>query len=486
MNGESNNRKKFPTFSRQKTIASSSIPVVKLDIEGYKIFEQIGEGGMGAVWRAIQISTNREVALKVTNAQVFGSKRALARFEREVELAARLEHPNVARVYDSGIHQKVYYYAMERIDGLPLDEYVEREQLSVRKTIGLMNTVFSAVQYAHQRGVIHRDLKSSNILVTDDGQTHILDFGLAKDLLNNQTDRTVSLDGDILGTPAYMSPEQAAGQLDQVDTRSDIYSLGVILYHLLTHNWPYDVEGTHFEVLRNIQEQEPERPSNIIKQIDRDLEAILLQSLQKEPDKRYQSVTELKEDTQNWLEGLPVRARSINSWYLLGKFIMRHRTATAIVILLAVIILSTGFIGIFSLHQVNTANIEMERLQEAYEKEKSEEQNLMNQVAFSLFLERWRDGDNRANLSLMYLSKKTREYRAVRFLLDPDPISKKLMSIGYATGDQPFWQFIIAEHLMRDGYKVEARKAYQQCIMDSKSTNDWFLKIARSRLEELR
>jgi len=173
-------------------------------IEGYEVTRRLGEGGMGTVWCALQLSTRRDVALKLLGPGVFGSEKARTRFEREVELTARLEHPNIARVYDSGLHQGVYYYAMELIDGVPLDRYVKDQRLSLRQVLELMRTVCQAVQHAHQRGVIHRDLKPSNILVTEDGQPHVLDFGLAKSFLEEEEALAVSIEGEIAGTPAYM------------------------------------------------------------------------------------------------------------------------------------------------------------------------------------------------------------------------------------------------------------------------------------------
>src|SRR5262245_57351627 len=148
-------------------------------VEGYEIIERIGSGGMGTVWRAVQTSTRRDVALKLVSAAMFGSDRARLRFDREVELMARLEHPNIARVYDSGTDRGGYFYAMQLIRGLPLDQYVSLHRLSNRQIIELMRLVCQAVMFAHQRGVIHRDLKPSNIIVTPDGQPHVLDFGLA-------------------------------------------------------------------------------------------------------------------------------------------------------------------------------------------------------------------------------------------------------------------------------------------------------------------
>ena len=198
-------------------------------VEGYEIKGKLAEGGMGSVWRAVQLSTHREVALKLIGTGFIGSEKARRRFEREVELAASLAHPNIARVYDSGLHHGVYYYAMELVSGAHLDGYVRTRQLTQREILELMLKVCQAIQHAHQRGVIHRDLKPSNILVTQDGEPHVLDFGLAKSLLQDDPNLTLSEEGQWHGTVPFMSPEQAAGHHRQLDTRTDVYSLGVML-----------------------------------------------------------------------------------------------------------------------------------------------------------------------------------------------------------------------------------------------------------------
>jgi len=259
------------------------------EIEGYQITALLGEGGMGTVWSAMQSSTRRHVALKLLGRGAFGSERDRARFEREVELTARLQHANIGRIYDSGLHQGVHYYAMELIEGKSLDKYVEEHGLTQRQFLELMQTVCQAVQHAHERGVIHRDLKPSNILVTPDGQPHILDFGVAKAFLERDSDKSISTDGEAAGTPSYMSPEQAAGHLDEIDTRTDVYGLGVMLFRLLTGESPHDLSGTRYEVLRRIAEEEIKRPRDITKDVDRELEALLLKALAHDPKDRYPS-----------------------------------------------------------------------------------------------------------------------------------------------------------------------------------------------------
>jgi serine/threonine protein kinase/Tfp pilus assembly protein PilF len=309
-------------------------------IEGYHILDRLGAGGMGVVWRAVQSSTRREVALKLVSAAMFGSDRARLRFDREVELMARLEHPNIARVYDSGTDGAVYYYAMELIHGVPLDEFVQQRSLSHRQIIELMRAVCQAVMFAHQRGVIHRDLKPTNIIVTSDGEPHVLDFGLAKGLFDSDSGQAVTIDGEVAGTPAFMSPEQAAGK--SVDTRSDVYSLGVILYRLLTGKSPHDLSGSHIKVLQRITDEEIKRPRDASPDIDRELEAVLFRALKKNPEQRYASAGELAQDLDNYLRGEPLLARAPTTIYFLQKRIRKHLFPVSVAALLLLSIMGVA------------------------------------------------------------------------------------------------------------------------------------------------
>ncbi|MHC4508729.1 MAG: protein kinase domain-containing protein [Planctomycetota bacterium] len=300
------------------------------DIEGYRIIEPLGQGGMGMVWRAEQLSTRREVALKLLISQRVDSPKAQARFQREVELTARLDHPNIARIYDSGLHQGMYYYAMELIEGIPLDQYVTSQSLSRTEILALMQKVCQAVLYAHLRAVIHRDLKPSNVLVSPDGRPHILDFGLAKALLDEDEALTISIEGQIAGTPAYMSPEQAAGHHSQLDTRTDVYSLGVILYELLLGQSPHDLGSSMFGLLNQIAEGTIRRPREINKSIDSELEAILLKALALNPEDRYASAGALAKDINNYLDEEPLDAQVPTTLYFLRKKVRKYRVQVSV------------------------------------------------------------------------------------------------------------------------------------------------------------
>jgi Tol biopolymer transport system component len=312
------------------------------NIEGYKIIEPLGEGGMGMVWRAEQLSTRREVALKLLVSHRADSAKAQARFQREVELTARLDHPNIARIYDSGLHHGMYYYAMELIDGAPLDQYVKDRNFSRTQILALMQKVCQAVLYAHLRAVIHRDLKPSNIIISLDGQPHILDFGLAKALLDEDDESlTISIEGQIAGTPAYMSPEQAAGHHDQLDTRTDVFSLGVILYELLTGQSPHDLSGSMFDLLRQIAAGNIRRPSEVDQSIDSELEAILLKALARNPEERYASAGALAKDIANYLDEEPLDARVPTTLYFLRKKVFKYKKQVGIAVVVLFVIFVT-------------------------------------------------------------------------------------------------------------------------------------------------
>jgi len=329
-------------------------------IDNYEILGKLGEAGQGQIWRALQISTNRQVALKVPRAGLISSEKALARFEREVELAAGLQHPNIARIHDSGIHQGIYYYAMELIEGVHLDEYAKRHELTIRQILKLVQVICHAIQHAHQKGVIHRDLKPSNIIVSEEGRPFIVDFGLAKNILSDDLNLTVSTDGDTAGTPAYMSPEQASGAVDKLDTRTDVYSLGVILFTLLTGESPHDLSGSRHDVMHRIIHQEVKQPHKICPGIDRELELILLKALDNDPDRRYASAGALAQDVESYLSGAPVQAVPASSVYQLKKFVRRNRAlvigiAAVLAVSMTGAVVSTNF-AIRAKHQANISN----------------------------------------------------------------------------------------------------------------------------------
>lgn len=324
-------------------------PGTGLKIPDCRIIRQLSRGGQGIVYEALQLSTKRKVAVKVLLPGAHASASARKRFEREIELIAKLRHPNIISIHQTGtLPDGGQYYVMDYVRGLPLDRHVREKKLCLEEVLRLFATVCDAVQYAHQRGVIHRDLKPTNTLVDSEGRPQILDFGLAKPL----TDRAatlVSVSQEVIGTLPYMSPEQAVGSPDEIDTRTDVYALGVIFYELLTGHYPYPVKGALPDVVRNITETPPTPPSRIWTSdsgvtrrstrrlragecpIDREIQTILLKPLAKERERRYQSAGELARDIRHYLAGEPIEARRDSGLYLLKKMISRYRGISATV-----------------------------------------------------------------------------------------------------------------------------------------------------------
>jgi len=304
------------------------------------IVRKLGSGGMGVVYEALQPTTGRRVAVKVIRTGTHLDPLAQRMFQREIHTLGRLDHPAIATIYDAGCTRDgVPYFVMELVDGLPLDQFIRRHRLNIRQRVALFAQICEAVGYAHRRGVLHRDIKPSNILVTqvpaDDGNgsaVKILDFGLAR--LSDDGDGSLfaSAPDRVVGTLAYMSPEQARGPLDRLDTRSDVYSLGVILYELLTDRRPHASEQRPIgEALVDLCEHDPPRPRSIRADLDRDLEAIALKALARDPEQRYGAAAALAEDVRRYLDGQPVVARPPSAWQSLRHLIWRHRWRAAAV-----------------------------------------------------------------------------------------------------------------------------------------------------------
>ncbi len=282
-------------------------------IDGFEILGPLGEGGMGTVWKAIQLSVDREVALKLTASRVFTSKMAETRFQREVKLAGKLEHPNIAQIYEAGLCKDIHYYAMRLVRGVPLDQYVARNELRVADILRLMHKVCDAVGHAHEMGILHRDIKPGNVIVDQNGQPFVLDFGLAKAIDDDsRADHTTTREGSVVGTPAFMAPEQAKGKTSEIDTRTDVYALGVMLYVLLTGEHPTDLTGSRFEVLVRIADGQvkPIGEAGMTttatgESIPPQLESLVMKALSKERDDRYPDGDALAQAIKEYLAAPP-------------------------------------------------------------------------------------------------------------------------------------------------------------------------------------
>jgi len=331
----------------------------------YKILRVLGEGAMGLVYEAEQTETlRRRVALKVMKPGL-ESKEVLGRFEAERQALAVMEHPGIAKVLDAGTTEDgVPYFAMELVRGEPLNDYADSQKLSVDKRVELFVKVCQAVQHAHQKGVIHRDLKPSNVLITErDGvaQPKVIDFGIAKAVGQRLTERTlVTQFGQAIGTPAYMSPEQAEMSGLDVDTRTDIYALGVMLYGLLVGRLPADPAEMGFPAFVSqlaMRETDPPRPSTrystlqgeyreaiarfratdprgLRRELERDLDWIVMKALEKDRNRRYETANGLASDLMRHLNDEPVRARAPSTRYRMSKFVARHKVGVAFVVVL--------------------------------------------------------------------------------------------------------------------------------------------------------
>lgn len=305
----------------------------------YELLEKIGVGGMGVIYKARQVSLDRIVALKM----IQGHRKERERFYLEAEATASLVHPHIVSIYETGEYRSRLFFSMQLIEGCNLKQYLDQHTVSTQDAAKIIRTIAEAVQYAHQRGVLHRDLKPANVMMDADGQPHITDFGLAKQI---ERDTEITRTGTIIGTPGYMAPEQANGKVKNWTTATDVYGLGAILYALLTGNAPFTGDSS-LEVLRRVVDEPPASPRLQEPSIDRDLETICLKCLEKKPELRYASPQLLAEDLSRFLNNEPVKARPVSASERAWRWCLRNPTVACLSVAVVALLIATSVASIF-------------------------------------------------------------------------------------------------------------------------------------------
>src|SRR6266550_2983564 len=332
----------MPTTTRDDVVPASPKKATRAaemlgELGDYELLEEVGRGGQGVVFRARQKSLNRIVALKVISLGQWASQAHVKRFRREAEAAASLDHPSIVPIYEVGERDGSCYFSMKFIEGGQLDEVVKRAPMSIRQAAELIAKVARTVHYAHEHGILHRDIKPGNILLDAKGEPLLTDFGLAR-LVEAESTITGTL--EVLGTPSYMAPEQAVGETRKLTSATDVYGLGAVLYQLLTGQPPF-AGGTTYETIRLLRDTEPRPPRLLNPKIDRDLSTICLKCLEKDPKRRYSLALALAEDLQHWLRHESIKARRTGVFTRGRKWVRRNPSsallAASLITLAAVI-----------------------------------------------------------------------------------------------------------------------------------------------------
>jgi serine/threonine protein kinase len=309
------------------------------DFGDYELLQEIGRGGQGVVYRARQKSLNRIVALKVIGLAHWATEAHVKRFRLEAEAAASLNHPCIVPIYEVGERDGACYFSMGLVEGGQLDAVAKREPMPIRHAAELIAKLARTVSYAHEHGILHRDIKPGNILLDAKGEPHLTDFGLARLV---ETESTVTRTLEVLGTPSYMAPEQAVGNNARVSSATDIYGLGAVLYQLLTGHPPF-AGGTTYETVRLVLDTEPRQPRLLNPKVDRDLATICLKCLEKDPQRRYSSALALAEDLERWAKHEPIQARHTGVITRSRKWVQRNPTSALLAASVVALIAAVGW-----------------------------------------------------------------------------------------------------------------------------------------------